>query len=261
MKLAVLFGQKLGVGMGLLAALAAAAQDKPSLGAADGSPLLAVPRAAAPAAAADTSRYGVYYATALPRLQPATAWEHDYAAYERLLTPALRRTQVGLGYVRPDGVRVWGVQPSARPHAQLDTALRVADPRRLLGQWHGVAHRLVVHRDSFRVADQRFYRSARAVDIPAAVNAEFTDKKFKLLAQPGQVAGPQTQQRNYELVSQRYLLLHGLLKSGGGIMQAGIDAQGQLVVHYCTVQERRLPGQYLTYETTIRQMIFEPAQP
>lgn len=242
----------------LSGALRAAAQDKaPSVGA-DALPLLALPGVGA---AVDTSRFPAVYATALPPLLPATQWEQAYATYERLLTPTLRRTQVGLGYVRPDGVRVWTVQPSARPHAQLDTALRVADPRRLLGQWHGVAHRLVVHRDSFRVADQRFYRSARAVDIPATVNAEFTDKKFKLLAQPGPVAGPQTLQRSYELVSQRYLLLHGLLKSGGGVMQAGIDTQGHLVVHYCTVQERRLPGHYLTYETTIRQMIFEPARP
>ncbi|MVN74846.1 hypothetical protein GO988_00750 [Hymenobacter sp. HMF4947] len=260
MKIGVQMRQKVGLlAMLLGVALVTAAQDKPAQAGADALPLLALPR---PGAAVDTSRFPAIYATALPQLLPATQWEQAYATYERLLTPTLRRTQVGLGYVRPDGVRVWTVQPSARPHAQLDTALRVADPRRLLGQWHGVAHRLVVHRDSFRVADQRFYRSARAIDIPAGVDAEFTDKKFKLLAQqPGQVAGPQAMQRNYELVNQRYLLLHGLLKSGGGIMQTGIDAQGHLMVHYCAVEERRLPGQYLTYETTIRQMIFEPVRP
>lgn len=128
--------------------------------------------------AADTVRFPATYATALPTLNPAQ-WEQDYSRYQRFLTPQIRRTQMGISYA-VDGVQIWRCQPSASPHAQLDTTTRVQDPARLLGSWHSVANRIITHIDSFSVRDQKFYRSARVLDRPDHLTLQVTDQKFTL---------------------------------------------------------------------------------
>lgn len=205
-------------------------------------------------APADTSQFSVGYCTALPSLVLAQ-WERDYARYERFLTPEIKRTQQGI-ISTSNGVRTWWCQPSASPHAQLDTATLVRDPRQLIGEWHSVANRFITHIDSFSVADQKMYRSASARDVPTPVALAFTDSKLR-----ASTSGPKPEQtsKKYALINQRYLLTYGLMK-GGGVSLVGLDAAGRLVVHSCAVTERRVSNQYLTYETVINQLICERGQ-
>lgn len=202
-------------------------------------------------AAADTTRFPATYATALPTLAPEQ-WEKDYSRYERLLTPELRKTQQGLSF-RKDGVQIWWVSNSARPHAQLDTATRVTDAGRLPGNWRSVANRVVVHIDSFSVADQKFYRTATVHDLPATLTLDITGQKLSL-----QSNEPRAKRltRNYALLQQRYLLLYGASRAAGSVAQVGLDAEGRLILHNCAVTERKFPGRYLTYQTVVQQSIF-----
>lgn len=202
-------------------------------------------------AVADTIRFPATYATALPSLTPEQ-WEKDYSRYERLLTPELRKTQQGLSF-RKDGVQIWWVGNSARPHAQLDTTTRVADASQLPGIWRSVVNRVVVHIDSFSVADQKFYRTATVHDLPGTLTLDITEQKLSL-----QSNEPKAKRltRNYALLQQRHLLLYGASRTAGSVAQVGLDAEGRLIMHNCAVTERKLPGRYLTYQTTLRQSIF-----
>lgn len=193
----------------------------------------------------DTLRFPATYATALPTPDPAK-WEQDYARYQRFLTPQIRRTQQGLSFAANDGVKIWWCQPSASPHAQLDTTTRIQDPARLLGSWRSVVNRQVTHIDSFSIKDQKFYRSAAVQDIPGTVALQFTDQKFTF---DTEAPKPQHLAKKYTLVNQRYLLVQG------AVSQIGIDAQGQLILHTCAVTERQIPGRYLTYQTVISQAV------
>ncbi|MCB2377765.1 hypothetical protein LGH70_09245 [Hymenobacter sp. BT635] len=195
--------------------------------------------------AADTLRFPATYATALPALDPSR-WEQDYARYQRFLTPEIKRTQQGLSFTGNDGVRTWWCQPSANPHAQLDTTTRIQDPARLLGHWRSVANRRVMHIDSFSVKDQKFYRSAVVREQPGNVRLQVTDQKFSFDVD---LPKPQHKASKYTLVSQRYLLMKG------AVTQVGLDAQGRLLLHTCAVTERQIPGRYLTYQTIIWQTI------
>ncbi|MBG8552117.1 hypothetical protein [Hymenobacter guriensis] len=179
-------------------------------------------------------------------------WEQDYGRYERFLRPEIKKTQQGLSFVK-DGVHTWWVANSARPHAQLDTTTRIADATRLPGNWRSLANRVVVHIDSFSVAEQKFYRKATVHDLPGTVTLNITNQKFSLQADE-----PKAKRltRNYALVGQRYLLLFGALRAAGSVAQVGLDTEGRLVLHTCSVTERKVPGRYLTYQTVLHQSIF-----
>lgn len=205
--------------------------------------------------APDTSRFGPNYATALPTSTPEQ-WEQDYTRYARFLTPEIRRTQAGLSLTH-GGVQTWWCQPSASPHAQLDTTTRIDDAARLQGNWQSVANRLVVHIDSFSVTEQKFYRSVKVQELPGAMTLQISAQKLSLQAtQPK----PEKLTRNYALISQRYLLLYGMSRAAGAIAQVGLDAEGRLILHQCAVTERKIPGRYLTYQTAIRQSIYTHPQ-
>ncbi|UOG76206.1 hypothetical protein MTX78_06310 [Hymenobacter tibetensis] len=202
-------------------------------------------------AVTDTLRFPATYATALPTLTPLDQWEKDYNRYERFLTPNIRRTQQGLSFAK-NGVKTWWVANSASPHAQLDTTTRITNPDRLLGNWRTVANRVVVHIDSFSVADQKMYRSAIVHELPGTVALTVTNQKFSL-----QTDEPKANRlnRNYALIQQRYLLLYGASRAAGSVAQIGMDQEGRLLLHTCGVTERKVPGRYLTYQTIIRQSI------
>jgi len=194
--------------------------------------------------AVDTLRFSATYATALPTLDPAR-WEQDYARYQRFLTPQINRTQQGLSFI-VNGVHIWRCQPSASPHAQLDTTTRIQDPARLLGTWRSVVNRVVTHIDSFSVKDQKFYRRAAVFNRPDNLTLQMTEQKFVLDSD-----APKNQHlaKKYALVNQRYLLVQG------AVSQVGLDAAGRLILHSCAVTERKVPGRYLTYQTVIWQAV------
>jgi hypothetical protein len=211
--------------------------------------------------AADTARLPLTYCVALPRPDFAH-WDADYGQYGRFLTPDIRRTQLGLGFAK-GGISYWYCQPAASPHAQLDTLTRVADPQQLQGRWRSLLVRTVVFRDSAVLGEKRIYRTVRLrPSPPQTTELTLADGRLTLLAAPGGGA-PFTRlgRKKYALVSGRYLLVYGLLKSGGAVSQVGLDAQGRLVLHNCAVAERKVPGQYQTYETVLNQAVFEPLRP
>jgi hypothetical protein len=238
----------------LLGAATAVAQEKPALGGVGAAPApkIAVPHVVR-VSTADTSRFPLTYCTALPALVPKQ-WEKDYARYQRLVPPEIRKTQESLEFVAPNGVQTWWCANSASPHAQLDTTTRIAAPQRLVGEWHGVANRFITHIDSFSIADQRFYRSVVAHDIPGPATLTFTGNTLEV--KPASMKKNRAH-KNYMLLNQRYLLLYGLAKSGGTVSQVGLDPAGRLVLHASSVTERKVRGQYLTYETVVRQLICE----
>ncbi|MBO2007984.1 hypothetical protein [Hymenobacter negativus] len=238
----------------LLRAGAAVAQEKPALGGVGAAPApkIAVPLAIRPSTA-DTSRFPLTYCMALPSLTPGQ-WEQDYKRYERLLAPEIKATQAGLDFVAATGVRTWWCANSASPHAQLDTATRIADPQRLVGEWHSVANRLITHIDSFSLADQRFYRSAVAQDVPGAATLTFTSNTLEMA--PASLRKKRAN-KNFVLLNQRYLLLYGTAKRNGTVSLMGLDSAGRLIINANSVTERSVRGQYLTYQTVVRQLICE----
>jgi hypothetical protein len=242
----------------LLGAGEAIAQDKPVLGGMGAAPAAKISvLPAVHASTADTTRFPLTYCTALPSINPALQWEKDYDRYQRLLTPEIKKTQMGFDFVAPNGVTTWWCANSASPHAQLDTATRIADPQRLVGEWRGVANRLITHIDSFSIADQKFYRSAIAQDTPGPFTVRFTASQLEM--KPASLRRNRGH-KNYVLINQRYLLLYGMAKSSGTVSLVGLDPAGRLVFHTSTVVERKVRGQYLTYQTVTRQLICERAQ-
>ncbi|MBF9223594.1 hypothetical protein [Hymenobacter ruricola] len=247
----------IGLGWLLMGHLPASAQAKAELNA---SSAPAAPRQVAQPLAvpmpADTGAFPLSYCTSLPRLS-VDDWEQDYAKYERLLTPEIRRTQLGLSYLQGN-VQVWWCQPSASPHAQLDTLTRVANAAQLEGKWKSVLARTIVHRDSAVIREKKFYRSARLKASDEQVDVTLADGRITLLARHGATAPlEKLGRKKYALVNGRYLLVYGLAKGAGAVSQVGLDPAGRLVLHSCAVTERKVRGQYLTYETVLNQTVFE----
>ncbi len=211
-----------------------------------------------PRPAADTTRLPLTYCVALPRPDFAQ-WDADY---ERFVTPEIRRTQQGLSFAK-NGVTYWYCQPAASPHAQLDTLTRVDDAQRLQGHWRSLLTRTIVYRDSAVLGEKRIYRTVQLRPGPPERNElTLADGCITLLA-AHEGGAPLTQlgRKKYAVISGRYLLVYGLLKSGGAVSQVGLDAQGRLVLHSCAVAERKVAGRYQTYETVLNQAIFELVRP
>lgn len=233
----------------------AMAQDKPVLGGVGATPAakIPVPRVVR-ASTADTSRFSLTYCVALPAITPAEQWEKDNARYQRLVPPEIKKTQEGQDFMALNGINTWWCANSASPYAQLDTATRVADVKRLVGEWHGVANRLITYTDSFSIADQKFYRSAVAKDTPGPVTLQFTGSQLEM--KPAALRKNRGH-KNYVLLNQRYLLFYGTSKSSGNVSLVGLDPAGRLLFHTSTVIERKVRGQFITYQTVTRQLICE----
>lgn len=205
---------------------------------------------------ADTGAFALTYGTALPRLAFGD-WEDDYAKYNRLLTPEIKRTQMGMSFVF-NGVHTWWCQPSASPHAQLDTLTRVTDPKQLEGHWKSLVYRTIVHRDSAVVKEKRFYRSAKLLPTNGSAELLLSEGRITLSAQEGASAPlEKVGRKKYTVINGRYLMTYGMSKAGGAISQIGLDKAGHLLLHVCAVTERQIRGQYLTYQTALVQSIFE----
>jgi hypothetical protein len=233
----------------------AMAQDKPALGGMDAAPAakITVPPVIH-ASTADTSRFPLTYGIALPAITSAEQWQKDYARYKRLVPPEIKKTQEGLDFMALNGVSTWWCANSASPYAQLDTATRIVDAQRLVGEWHGVANRLITYTDSFSIADQQFYRSAVAKDTPGPVTLRFTASELAM--KPASLRKNRGH-KNYVLLNQRYLLFYGMSKSSGNVSLVGLDPAGRLLFHTSTVIERKVRGQFITYQTVVRQLICE----
>jgi hypothetical protein len=200
----------------------------------------------------------VDHAISLPRPDVAH-WDSDYNLYGHFLTPVVKKTQMGMAYER-DGVQVWMVVPSASPHAQLDTSMRIADPAQLIGTWRAVSNRRINFQDSARYDKDEIVRKDPVVteQHDDDVFLQISDKQLRLYAKE---AGKQHFKREaggrYTLEGGRYLLSYKLAKAGGAVSQVGIDKEGRLVMHSAIVEERKVPGSYIVYIAVINQLVYE----
>lgn len=200
----------------------------------------------------------VDYAISLPRPDVAH-WDSDYHSYGHFLTPVIKKTQMGMSYVK-DGIQVWMVVPSASPHAQLDTSMRITDPAQLIGTWRAVSSRRMYFQDSARYDKDEIVRKDPVVTEQNEddVFLQISDKQLRLYAKE---AGKQHFKREaggrYTLEGGRYLLSYKLAKAGGAVSQLGLDKEGRLVMHSAIVEERKVPGSYIVYIAAINQFVYE----
>ncbi|SFO99241.1 hypothetical protein SAMN05428949_7093 [Chitinophaga sp. YR627] len=198
------------------------------------------------------------YAISLPRPDVAH-WDSDYNVYGHFLTPVVKKTQMGMSYEK-DGVQIWMVVPSASPHAQLDTSMRIADPVQLIGTWRAVSRRRINFQDSARYDKDEIVRKHPVMTEENSddVFLQISDKQLRLYAKE---AGKQHFKREasgrYTLEGGRYLLSYKLAKAGGAVSQVGIDKEGRLVMHSAIVEERKVPGSYIVYIAAINQLVYE----
>ena len=185
-------------------------------------------------------------------------WDKDYNTFERYLTDNIMRTQVGLSFEN-DGVQTWWCYPSARTHAQLDTATMIRDKKTLKGNWRIVTHRRITFTDSASHADRKIYRHSNLDETyHDDVYLSIDEGKFRLYAKPKDKNDfSRIGNKNYDMESNRYLMLYGVAKAGAAISQMGIDKNGHLIINSNYVAERKVKGKYITYQATVTQMIFK----
>ncbi|ACU64146.1 hypothetical protein [Chitinophaga pinensis] len=198
------------------------------------------------------------YAISLPRPDVAH-WDSDYNLYRHFMTPTVQKTQMGMAYEK-DGVHIWMVVPSATPHAQLDTMMRITDPGQLVGTWRAVSHRRIHFQDSARYDKDEIVRKNTLMQEQNDddVFLQISDKQLRLSAkEPGKQHFKREAGGRYVLDGGRYLLSYKLAKAGGAVSQVGIDKEGRLVMHSAIVEERKVPGSYIVYIAVINQFVYE----
>ncbi len=206
----------------------------------------------------NTVEFPLEYIIALPRLDTAQ-WDKDYNWYARLITPAVKKKQQGLAFTH-NGIHTWWILPAANSHAQLDTATRITNKNQLKGTWRAICNRKVMFTDSAYYPTGRMYRNNT---LKANLNADdlFTvidDDGFEMyVKEEGKSKFKKMISSNYALEAGRYLMLYKILKAGSGIMQAGIDKEGHLILQSTMVTENRINGRYITYIADAEQFIFE----
>jgi len=151
-------------------------------------------------------------------------------------------------------------EPSARPHAEMDTSMRITDPTRLIGTWRVVSNRTIKFQDSAMLNGNGIFRNntIQKQENGDDVFLQIEDKQFRLYAKAeGKKNFKREASVHYVLESGRYLLLYKLAKAGAAVSQVGIDKEGRLVMHAAIVEERKLPGNYIVYQAIISQSVYE----
>lgn len=213
------------------------------------------------AAPKKTAAFPLEYMIALPILD-TNQWDGDYNYYARLVTPAVRKTQMGLSYT-VNGVHTWWCVPAANSHAQLDTATRIADKEKLKGTWRAVCNRKVVFIDSASFVTGRIYRSnnLKANLDQDDLFAVFDEKGLEMyVKEEGKSKFKKMLNSHYDIEAGRYMMLYKIIKSSSGIMQAGIDKDGHLILQSTMVTENKKAHQYITYIADAEQFIFEKVE-
>ena len=185
-------------------------------------------------------------------------WDKDYNTFDKFLTAEVKRTQMGLSFMN-NGVHIWWCTPSARTHVQLDTATMITDPKSIIGEWRIVCNRKITYEDSASIAEKKIYRDHEIVhdekqdDLYLAI----TDSRFNLhLKKKGESTFKRITGRNYDIQSQRYLMLYRLFKAAAAVSFIGLDKDGRLILNSYYVQERKVKGTYIVYQATMTQLIF-----
>jgi hypothetical protein len=186
-------------------------------------------------------------------------WDNDYEVFLRALPPAVRKTQAGL-QLSDKGVNIWWCTPAAITHAQLDTATIIVDETLLQGVWRSVKFRRLVFIDSAASSTKTIYRTDTVTEENTKDDAfvVFDDRQFRMyVKEEGKKNFKNKIDAKFDIEGNRFLMLYKLFKASSGISQIGLDKEGQLIINYQTVVERKSPGNYMTYVAMIEQMIFE----
>jgi hypothetical protein len=192
-----------------------------------------------------------------PRLE-FDKWDKDYNSYNKFLTKEILSTQMWMGFER-NGVGIAFCPNSARTHVQLDTTAVVLDKGQLIGDWRAVSNRRTIFIDSAVYSGEKIYRSQKTIydEKEADVFLVLTDRKVSMYGtEKGGNKYKKLPSKNYLLQSGRYLLGYGLAKAGGGVSFIGLDKEGQLILNWQTVEERKVEGTYISYQATVTQLVF-----
>jgi hypothetical protein len=198
------------------------------------------------------------YAILLPRLN-IPDWNRDNKAYNHFITPAVVQSQPTMSF-RKDGIDITWNMTSAFPHAQLDTSTLITDTKQLIGTWRSVSYRTINFRDSFLVESGEFLRNNALVGEHKGddVFLKMDNEHFMIYRKAeGEKDFGRDRGIRYNLQSGRYLLLYRRAKRIAGLLQAGIDKEGRLILHAADVQVRKLGYNYFVYEAVINQTVYE----
>lgn len=201
--------------------------------------------------------FPVDYAIKLPALT-MKQWDDDYNTFEKYLTRDIMRTQVGLSGLN-NGVQTWWCFPSARTHAQLDTTTMIKEKRAIIGEWRIISHRRITFEDSVAYKENIIYRTSRLNEnYDDDAYLRITGTKFSIYSKEKEQNNfRRIGNKNYKIESQRYLMLYGISKVGAAISQIGLTGNGYLIINSNYVQERKVKGNYIVYQATVTQMIYE----
>ena len=202
------------------------------------------------------------YKIARPRLV-YPSWDNDYDKYYSFLTPLLKKTQAALSNTA-NGVVSTFTPNSIMPHAQLDTATIIADPKTLIGTWRMLHFRSIRFNDSVSLASKTYYRLADTLLEDKSKDEAFvilTDDNIRMYAKEvGKEKFKKVMSGKYTIEGKRYILMYKSARASGGVSQVGIDEKGYLILNYPKVIENVKKGDYFSYYTIIEQYIFERAK-
>lgn len=201
--------------------------------------------------------FPVDYYILLPRLDH-DKWDKDYNAFNKFLTRDIMKTQIWMTYTKGDVDIAW-CPNSAKTHVQLDTSSLITEKKQIIGEWRVVSNRRIVFIDSAVYSDKTIYRKNETLydEKEPDVLLVLTENKVAMYGtEKGSNKYKKLPSRNYSLESGRFLLGYGLAKAGGGVSFVGLDKEGRLILNWQTVEERKVKGQYITYEATLTQLIF-----
>jgi len=198
------------------------------------------------------------YCCIFPDSSSFEQWDKDYNYFEKYLTKDILNTQAGISY-NYNGVQTWWCIPSARTHVQLDTLTMILNKIKVQGDWRAVSNRSITFEDSASYIENRIYRSTKLNynNKEDDVYLYMTSDKFKLYAKTnGKEKFKIVVNKNYNIESNRYLMLFGISKLASAISFIGLDKENRLILNSYYVEERKVKGKYMVYQATMTQLIF-----
>jgi hypothetical protein len=201
--------------------------------------------------------FDIAYKIILP-IQEPIKWDSCYSVFTKFLTNKISKfSSISYGH---DGILTYLCTPTVLCHAQLDTTTLIKNKDTLIGTWRGITHRKICFVDSTSIVENKIYRKdTLLLDLKNDdVFANFSDKKFTLIVKnEGEENYKKIISASYQIVSGRYLLLSKYFNTTSGISQIGIDENGNLISNYVSFVVNKSENKYLSFYTTIEQIIFE----
>ncbi len=136
----------------------------------------------------------------------------------------------------------------------------ISNKNLVVGEWRAVTNRRITYEDSASYSEKKMYRSIKldSDNKEGDVYLLISPDKFKLYAKSkGKDKFKDVARKNYDIESNRYLMLFGTSRAASAISFIGLDKENRLILNSYYVQERKIKGTYTVYQATMSQMIFE----